>query len=101
MATKRMMARNKKINNMVTNVDRQARREALKKVIKKSDDPEQVWKAVITLQKRPVNESKSRLVRRCSRCGRPKAVYRHLKMCRICLRQLFHARFLPGFFKSS
>ena len=96
-----MIAHNDRIVKMTTNEDRQKHRSALKHTIKKSDDPEQVWKAVIALQKRPLNESKSRLVRRCARCGRPKAVYRHVKMCRICVRELFHSRFLPGFFKAS
>jgi small subunit ribosomal protein S14 len=101
MATKRMLARNARIEKKITNVDRQATREALKKTIKKSDNPEEVWRSVIALQKRPLQESPSRFVRRCQCCGRPKAVYRHVKLCRICFRQFFHARFLPGFFKAS
>jgi small subunit ribosomal protein S14 len=38
---------------------------------------------------------------RCQRCGRPHAVYRRFKLCRICLRELAHAGELPGVKKAS
>jgi small subunit ribosomal protein S14 len=38
---------------------------------------------------------------RCSRCGRPRAVYRTFGLCRICVRQMAHAGELPGVTKSS
>ncbi len=38
---------------------------------------------------------------RCSRCGRPHAVYRKFGLCRICLREMAHAGELPGVQKSS
>lgn len=38
---------------------------------------------------------------RCTRCGRPKSVYRKFGLCRICLRELAHAGELPGVTKSS
>ncbi len=38
---------------------------------------------------------------RCSRCGRPKAVFRKFGLCRICVRELAHAGELPGVTKSS
>jgi small subunit ribosomal protein S14 len=38
---------------------------------------------------------------RCSRCGRPRAVYRKFGLCRICLRELAHAGVIPGMTKSS
>ncbi len=38
---------------------------------------------------------------RCSKCGRPKAVYRKFGLCRVCLRELGHAGALPGGTKSS
>ena len=38
---------------------------------------------------------------RCSRCGRPRAVYRKFGLCRICLRELAHGGFIPGMTKSS
>ncbi len=38
---------------------------------------------------------------RCNRCGRPRAVYRRFKLCRICLRELAHEGVIPGMTKSS
>ncbi len=38
---------------------------------------------------------------RCNRCGRPRAVYRKLMLCRVCFRQLAHAGELPGIRKAS
>ena len=38
---------------------------------------------------------------RCNRCGRPRAVYRRYKLCRICLRDLAHDGAIPGMTKSS
>ena len=38
---------------------------------------------------------------RCTRCGRPKSVYRKFGLCRICLRELAHRGELPGVIKSS
>ena len=38
---------------------------------------------------------------RCSKCGRPRAVYRKFGLCRICLREMAHAGELPGVTKSS
>jgi small subunit ribosomal protein S14 len=38
---------------------------------------------------------------RCSRCGRPRAVYRKFLLCRICFRELAHDGELPGIRKAS
>nr|WP_300145717.1 type Z 30S ribosomal protein S14 [Propionicimonas sp.] len=38
---------------------------------------------------------------RCSKCGRPKAVFRKFGLCRICVRELAHKGELPGVIKSS
>jgi small subunit ribosomal protein S14 len=38
---------------------------------------------------------------RCSRCGRPRAVYRKFGLCRVCFRELAHRGELPGITKSS
>jgi len=38
---------------------------------------------------------------RCSKCGRPKAVFRKFGLCRICVRDLAHKGELPGVIKSS
>ncbi len=44
---------------------------------------------------------KVRAYSRCSRCGRPRSVYRKFGLCRICLREMAHAGQLPGVTKSS
>jgi len=38
---------------------------------------------------------------RCERCGRPHAVYRKFKVCRICFRELAYRGLIPGVKKSS
>jgi small subunit ribosomal protein S14 len=38
---------------------------------------------------------------RCRRCGRPRAVYKRFKLCRLCFRQLAHAGEIPGITKAS
>ena len=38
---------------------------------------------------------------RCNRCGRPRAVYKKVGLCRICLRSLAHQGVIPGMTKSS
>ncbi len=38
---------------------------------------------------------------RCERCGRPRAVFRRFRLCRICLRQLAYRGEIPGMTKAS
>lgn len=38
---------------------------------------------------------------RCERCGRPHAVYRKFKVCRVCFRELAYEGLIPGVTKSS
>jgi ribosomal protein S14 len=38
---------------------------------------------------------------RCSKCGRPRAVFRKFGLCRICMREMAHSGELPGVQKSS
>ena len=38
---------------------------------------------------------------RCERCGRPHAVYRKFKLCRICFRELAYLGQIPGVKKAS
>lgn len=44
---------------------------------------------------------KVRIVNRCRRCGRSKAVYRKFDLCRICLRELALQGAVPGVIKAS
>ncbi len=57
-------------------------------------------KALIEQQKRKP-KFKVRAYTRCHRCGRPRAVYRHFGVCRICLREMVHAGEVPGVKKAS
>ena len=43
----------------------------------------------------------SRIQRRCELCGRPRAVYRKFRICRICLRKLANEGKIPGLKKAS
>ncbi|MFH0987402.1 MAG: type Z 30S ribosomal protein S14 [Patescibacteria group bacterium] len=44
---------------------------------------------------------KSRVVRRCFRCGRRRGYMRKFGVCRICFRELANKGLLPGIKKSS
>jgi small subunit ribosomal protein S14 len=44
---------------------------------------------------------KSRIVRRCFRCGRKKGYMRKFGLCRICFRELANRGEIPGIKKSS
>ncbi|MDA3851384.1 MAG: type Z 30S ribosomal protein S14 [Spirochaetaceae bacterium] len=54
---------------------------------------------VIKAQKPP--KFKSRIVRRCKLCGRPRGYMRKFEMCRICFRKLANEGMIPGVTKSS
>jgi small subunit ribosomal protein S14 len=57
-------------------------------------------KSLIARASRPPKYATRRYTR-CSRCGRPRAVYKKFGLCRICLRQLAHSGMIPGMTKSS
>ena len=57
-------------------------------------------KAMIEKAKRPPKFS-TRVIRRCQRCGRPRAYMRFFSLCRICFRELALEGQLPGVKKSS
>ncbi|HXK32279.1 MAG: 30S ribosomal protein S14 [Candidatus Nealsonbacteria bacterium RBG_13_38_11] len=44
---------------------------------------------------------KSRVVRRCFRCGRKRAYMRKFGLCRICFREMANQGLIPGVKKSS
>lgn len=56
--------------------------------------------SLVVKQRRP-QKFKTRNYTRCSRCGRPRAVFRKFGLCRICLRDLAHQGVIPGMTKSS
>ena len=47
------------------------------------------------------NKFQVREYTRCERCGRPHAVYRKFKLCRVCFRELAYKGLLPGVKKAS
>jgi small subunit ribosomal protein S14 len=57
-------------------------------------------KSLIAKAARP-QKFKTRKYSRCSKCGRPRAVYKKFGLCRICLRELAHQGVIPGMTKSS
>ncbi len=78
------------------------KRAALKALIKDKDtDMEARFEAVMTLAKLPRNGAKVRQRNRCALTGRPRAVYRKFKLCRIKLRELGNNGQFPGLVKSS
>ena len=57
-------------------------------------------KAKIEKANRPPKFS-ARRERRCALCGRPRAVYRKFKLCRICFRDMCLDGLIPGAKKAS
>jgi len=78
------------------------KRESLKKIIKDKKLPlEKRFDAQLKLAKIPRNSSKVRIRNRCEITGRPRGVYRKLKISRIALRDLASKGKIPGMTKSS
>lgn len=57
-------------------------------------------KSMIAKQQRG-NKHKVKEYTRCERCGRPHAVYRKFKLCRVCFRELAYKGQIPGVKKAS
>jgi len=57
-------------------------------------------KSLVEKAARPA-KFKVRNYSRCNKCGRPRAVFKKFKLCRICLRELAHQGVIPGMTKSS
>src|SRR6476620_7120482 len=90
-------------NKRMRLVDRyRAKRKALKDIaddMARSD--EERFEARVKLAELPRNGSATRVRLRCSVSGRPRGVYRKLKMSRIALRDLGSRGMVPGLVKSS
>jgi small subunit ribosomal protein S14 len=79
-----------------------SKRAALKAIINNRKLPiEERFKAQLKLSELPRNSSKIRVRNRCEVSGRPRGVYRKLKMSRIALRDLGSLGRIPGIVKSS
>ena len=78
------------------------RRENLKKIIKNKKLPlKERFEAQLKLAKLPRNSAKTRIRNRCEITGRPRGVYRKLRISRIALRELASSGKIPGMTKSS
>ena len=58
-------------------------------------------KKCLVIKARQTPKFRSRVVRRCSLCGRPRAVYRKFGICRICFRNMASDGLIPGVTKAS
>jgi small subunit ribosomal protein S14 len=103
MAKESMKARERKRERMV--VQYAKKREALTKVIKSSDDSEEVlaakWDAMMAIQKLPANSSKIRVHNRCGLTGRPRGYMRQFGISRVTFREMALAGKIPGVKKAS
>ena len=86
MATMRMKARNDQLENLISS-GLEKRNELRKKMKDPNLSLDEKLKTSEQLQKRPRDESPTRLSLRCMSCGRVHGVYRRFKLCRICIRE--------------
>ena len=78
------------------------KRDLLKKIIKNKKLPlTERFAAQLKLAKIPRNSARTRIRNRCEITGRPRGVYRKLKISRIALRELASSGKIPGMTKSS
>ena len=78
------------------------KREKLKKIIKNKKLPlKERFEAQLKLAKMPRNSSRTRIRNRCEITGRPRGVFRKLRISRIALRDLASKGKIPGMTKSS
>jgi len=78
------------------------KRNSLKKIIKNKNLPlTERFEAQLKLAKIPRNSARTRIRNRCEITGRPRGVYRKLRISRIALRELASSGKIPGMTKSS
>jgi small subunit ribosomal protein S14 len=100
MAKKSSVENNKRRMRLVKQFS--ARRAKLKAIADNETLPmEERFEARLRLAQVPRNSAAVRVRNRCEVTGRPRAVYRKLKMSRIALRELGSKGLVPGLVKSS
>jgi small subunit ribosomal protein S14 len=100
MAKKSSIENNKKRMRLVERY--KAKRKALLDIAEDNDRSiEERFEARVKLAEMPRNGSATRIRLRCEVSGRPRGVYRKLKMSRIALRDLGSKGMIPGLVKSS
>ena len=78
------------------------KRQDLKKIINNKKLPlKERFEAQLKLAKMPRNSSRTRIRNRCEITGRPRGVFRKLRISRIALRDLASKGKIPGMTKSS
>ena len=78
------------------------KKQKLKKIIKNKKLPlDERFNAQLKLAKLPRNSARIRIRNRCEITGRPRSVYRKLRISRIALRELASSGKIPGMTKSS
>jgi small subunit ribosomal protein S14 len=78
------------------------KRARLKAIIADKSRPmEERFEATLKLAEMPRNSSVTRIRNRCELTGRPRAVYRKVKLSRIAMRELGSKGLIPGLVKSS
>jgi len=100
MAKKSSIEKNNRRRRMVARLA--GKRAELKRVAKdQSLTMEDRFQARLKLAEMPRNSAAVRIRNRCEITGRPRGVYRKLRMSRIALRDLGSAGMIPGLVKSS
>ena len=100
MAKKSSIEKNKRRAKLVKQYA--GRRERLKAIANnESLSMDERFAARLKLAEIPRNASATRLRNRCEVSGRPRAVYRKMKMSRIAVRELGSKGLVPGLVKSS
>jgi small subunit ribosomal protein S14 len=100
MAKKSSIEKNKRRGRLVRQFSAKRRR-LLAVANDESKSMEERFEARLKLAELPRNSSKTRLRNRCEVTGRPRAVYRKVRMSRIALRELGSKGLVPGLVKSS
>jgi small subunit ribosomal protein S14 len=67
----------------------------------KTAPAEERFEAQLKMAELPRNTNPTRVRNRCELTGRPRAVYRRFKLCRVTLRELASVGLIPGLTKSS
>jgi small subunit ribosomal protein S14 len=100
MARKSSIEKNNRRRKMVARLA--GKRAELKRMANdESISQEERFQARLKLAEMPRNSSAVRIRNRCEITGRPRGVYRKLRMSRIALRDLGSAGMIPGLVKSS
>ena len=100
MAKKSMIEKNNRRRRMTKSFA--PRRAKLKAITRDKSLPmEERFAASLKLAELPRNSSKVRIRNRCEITGRPRGVYRKVRMSRIALRDLGNSGMIPGLVKSS